>query len=186
MTSERGRSKKDVEESKNVQIPTWISVSDTDFMFPNMRGGKDEALRTKGMSTSIYWLIIIWSDHQVTSWSVISCSMSCSWCVHTSWSSDNEVIIVISTCIECVNSGGINPPWETSQLSKNIFSHQWFPKGGRWITNMFKKCWIFSNQSIDQWWICLYLTSICPQIWKGCLFLPRMLGVLLVWRSLWL
>jgi hypothetical protein len=32
-------------------------------------------------------------------------------------------------------------------LFQNIFLHRWAPKGVKWITNMFKKGWIFSNQS---------------------------------------
>jgi hypothetical protein len=43
----------------------------------------------------------------------------------------------------------------TSQVSKNIFLHQWVPKGGRWRKKMFKKRCVF--QSIKQWWVCLYL-----------------------------
>jgi hypothetical protein len=43
---------------------------------------------------------------------------------------------------------GNYPPSETSHFSKNFFLHEWAPKGVKWITNLFKKGWILSNQSI--------------------------------------
>jgi hypothetical protein len=46
-----------------------------------------------------------------------------------------------------------------SLFQKLFFLSQWAPKGVKWITNMFKKGWIFSNQSIKQWWIWLNLIT---------------------------
>jgi hypothetical protein len=57
-----------------------------------------------------------------------------------------------------------NPPLETRQFPKNKIFHQWAPKVFKWRTNMFKKWWIFQNQSIKKWWIWLYLI---PPILKG-------------------
>jgi hypothetical protein len=41
-----------------------------------------------------------------------------------------------------------NPPLKTSQLSKNIFLHQWVPKGGDEEKTCFKKGWFFINSQL--------------------------------------